>query len=102
MILPMSYWKLTESVDEVSARLFERGIRFVFTGMRVAVQRGWSDQTPEWKDVERMSGVLEQLEPLISAVPRHLLKDALSHGCESSDPVVRSVCVLRLTSVVPS
>ena len=94
LLLPLAYWRLTETVEEVDLRVFQKGIRFLFTGMSVQPRGARAEQRPEWREVERLGDVIRKLAPLVSAVPQRLLSEAISRGGQSDDPVVRGICLL--------
>jgi hypothetical protein len=96
LLLPLAHWKLTDAVDEVSLRVFQRGIRFLFTGAQTHRFGARPEQEPEWREVQRLGDVIKKLAPLVSAVPERLLSEAISRGTRCDDPVARSICTLLL------
>jgi len=94
LLLPLAFWRLTETVAEVDLRVFQKGIRFLFTGMNIQPPGPWPQQKPEWREVERLGDVIKKLTPLVSAVPQRILSEAVSRGGQSDDPVVKGICAL--------
>lgn len=82
IFFPMAYWRIAGKGDDLSMRVFLRGVKFMFT---------------RYSDRERVDGpheIVRRVEPLLAKVPRSILNEAIKLGGQLDDPVVRGFCRL--------
>lgn len=83
----LAYWRLVGQGDDLSMRIFLRGMKFMFT------------RRSNGMEVDNPNQLMQRVEPLLSKVPRSILHEAIKLGGHLDDPVVRGFCRLFLITV---
>jgi predicted MPP superfamily phosphohydrolase len=84
IFFPLAYWRLSSKSDDLSTRVFLRGVKFMFS------RRSDNDR------VDKPDEIIQRVGPLLSKVPKSILNETIKIGGQLDDPVVRGFCRLFL------
>jgi hypothetical protein len=77
IFFPLAYWRVVGKGDELSMRVFLRGVKFMFT------------RESEREKLDKPNEIIQRVEPLLARVPRAILNETIEYGGQLDDPVVR-------------